>query len=222
MSIEEREDHLGSLPEDRLEQQVLSPGEAGAPMPGQGIPVDIARQQGVKGLTTARDQLMSQGSSVRSVYDSRPINATDFLHTFANDLELTDPGETETISFDYFIPGGYIGVLRGFHYEFELAVATVERTGILCSILVNDIVQVGYEDMTLGQITVDPQLQPTFILVPLSGKLTLKLVFDGTPYVDGGVPIQSFFVKLYGNLLLTQGVPLPFEIGNLGPIKPLT
>lgn len=76
--------------------------------------------------------------------------------------------------------------------------------------------------MTLGQLTSDPQLQPTFILAPLTGKLTFKLVFDGGPYDDADITTMSFFVKMYGNLLLTQGVPLPFEIGNLGPIKPLT
>lgn len=222
MSIEEREDQLGALPVDRLETQAISPEEAGARREGAGVPVDIARQQGVEGIPPLDDRLMSQGASVRSVYDSRPVNARDFTETRFQTIAVpfSDPGIL-VANFDYFIPGGYVGVLRGFHYELETPVATADRNTVRCSILVNDIIQLGHENMLLGQVNPKPVGQPCFILAPLGGKLTLRLLLVGDDLVDGGLSELPIYVELYGNLLLTQGVPLPFEIANLARIQPL-
>lgn len=220
MSIEEREDQLGALPEDRLEQQVLSPNEMGAGQDTGGIPADIQRQEGVESIPVLPDKLMSSGASVRSVYDARPINARDFMDTQSRTITIpfSDPG-IQKVNFDFFIPGGYIGVLRGFHYEIEEPVATADRESVKVSVLVNDIIQLGYENLLLGQIS--KNLEPTFILAPLGGKLTLRLLVDEADYSAGGLSDLPIFIKMYGNLLLSQGVPLPFEIGNLGDIYPL-
>lgn len=224
MNEERENEELGALPEDRLERQVLSPAESGAEREGQGVPVDIRRQEGIDAIPPLPDRLMSQGASVRSVYDSRPINAKDFVQTEFREITIpfSDPGVIQ-VNFDYFIPGGYVGVLRGFHYELEEPVLTADRNSVKVSILVNDIIQLGYDNMLLGQVNGDGMYYtPTFILAPLGGKLTLRLLLEGQDFVDGGAgsdfPIYS---EMYGNLLLSQGVPLPFEIGNMGAVHPL-
>lgn len=227
MSIEEREDGLGqmgALPEDRIEPRQIAPTEATSAPEGQGVPVDIRRQEGVEAIPTKPERLMSQGASVRSVYDARPINARDFVDTQFREIDIpfSDPGIIQ-VNFNFFVPGGYIAVLRGFHYELEEPVLTANRNSVRCSILVNDIIQIGYDNLLLGQVNGDGMYYtPTFILAPLGGKLTLRLLLTGQDFVDGGAgsdfPIYS---EMYGNLLLSQGVPLPFEIGNLTGINPL-
>ena len=224
MSIEEREDGLGALPEDRLEPRQIAPSEGAAVPEGQGVPVDIRRQEGVEAIPPLPERLMSQGASVRSVYDSRPINAKDFVDTQFREIEIpfSDPGVIQ-VNFDFFVPGGFVAVLRGFHYELEEPVLTADRESVKCSILVNDIIQLGYDNLLLGQQNGDGMYYtPTFVLAPLGGKLTLRLLLEGQDFVDGGAgsdfPIYS---EMYGNLLLSQGVPLPFEIGNLGAVRPL-
>ncbi len=223
MSIEEREDglgQLGALPEDRQEPRQMSPEEAGAMREGQGVPVDIQRQEGVQSIPVQPDRLMSQGADVRSVYDARPINAKDFIDTQNATISVpfSAPG-TIVQEFDYFIPGGYIGVLRGFRYEIETPVGQADRDTFRVSILVNDIIQLGYENLKLGQE--QDRYVPTFILAPLNGKLTLRLTFNGQDVADSGITDLPVYSELYGNLLLSQGVPLPFEIGNIGRIRPL-
>lgn len=216
----ENEEQLGHLPEDRIEGQVIGPAEAEAGQEGAGIPVDIQRQEGVVGLDTQPDRLMSQGAEVLSVYDSRPINARDFTDTQFRSVSIpASPTGPVVANFDFFVPGGYIGVLRGFHYENEAPSGSADRTTFACSILVNDIIQVGYENLLLGQVTPKPVDQPCFILAGLKGKITLRLIIDAT--MLGGVSDLPIYTELYGNLLLTKGVPLNFEIGNLGPISPL-
>ena len=157
MSIEEREDGLGALPVDRIEEQVISPSEAGAVPEGQGVPVDIRRQEGVEAIPTLPERNMSQGASVRSVYDSRPINAKDFIDSQFEtvDIPFSDPGIIQ-VNFDFFVPGGFVAVLRGFHYELEEPVLTATRTSVRCSILVNDIIQLGYDNLLLGQTNGSP------------------------------------------------------------------
>lgn len=222
MSIEERDnEELGSLPEDlRRERGTLTREEGAAVPPGTGLPPDIQRQEGVQAIPTLENRLMSQGANVRSVYDSRPINARDFIETQFTTISVpfSDPGIIVT-NFNYFIPGGYVGVLRGFHYEVETPIGTADRSTFRCSILVNDIIDLGYENLFLGQVT--PKYEPCFILVPLGGKLTFRFILTGDDVADAGVSDLPVYVELYGNLLLSQGVPLPFEIANLERIRPL-
>lgn len=221
MNEEREREELGSLPEDlRRERGTFTREEGRVAPPGSNIPPDIQRQEGVGTIPTLPDKLMSQGASVRSVYDARPINARDFIETQNTSISVpaSAPG-TITQNFNYFVPGGYIAVLRGFHYEIEVPVGQADRDTFRVSILVNDIIQLGYENLELGQVT--PKYVPTFILVPLGGKLTTRLIFDGQDVADSNVTDLPVFIELYGNLLLSQGVPLPFEIGNLGAIKPL-
>ena len=84
----------------------------------------------------------------------------------------------------------------------------------------NNIIKLEHADLLLGQVT--QKYQPTFLLAPLGGSITLRLSIIGQDIVDaGGEGDFPVYAELYGNLLLSQGVPLPFEIGNTGPIHPL-
>lgn len=83
---------LGDLTDDILFErgeldipagQKIPVGVPGAPYSGVGAtyPPDVAYQQKVRAAADAEGEkgTMSQGSSVNSTYDARPINARDFI-----------------------------------------------------------------------------------------------------------------------------------------------
>lgn len=62
--------------------QKIPAGVPGAPgMPPAGYPPDVGYQDKVRTIieTESERGTMSQGATVRSVYDARPINARDFM-----------------------------------------------------------------------------------------------------------------------------------------------
>lgn len=82
---------LGDLTDDILYErgeldipagQKIPSGIPGAPgMPQAGYPLDISYQDKIREIADTEGQrgTMSQGATVRSTYDARPINARDFM-----------------------------------------------------------------------------------------------------------------------------------------------
>jgi len=148
---------------------------------------------------------------VISTYDSRPINAFDFAFTDFVQWNITgNPPTALILTSSHTIPGGYIGVLKGYRFEMEpLVPITVDD--LLLDIFINDKAQQGYQSLKHGQML--KNFVPAFILIDDGG--TIKFQFRApTGIASLMANTRHMHVELYGNLILTTGAPLNLEIAN--------
>lgn len=141
---------------------------------------------------------------VRSVYDSRPVNATDF--NIIGSFNFVGEGAVTTI-IDMEVPEGYIGVLRQVHVWFE-PVYGQNRSDVSASFTLNGADVPYNQNLFVGGDTDDLE---TFILGNEFNRLGLRITLN-----DGLLPDDDFmcYVKFYGNFLLKSNRPLPAEIAN--------
>lgn len=201
--------------------------------PAIGIPSDIEVEANIRGIS---GEVASPGipGSVTSVYDARPINTRDFLHTDVQPMMKIEAGETPTaftleVNTSFPVPQGYTGVLRGFSYEADviadfvfLTIIDPTKLGFIpvkSTLLVDELRVPDYVEMDLGQ-SVD-SFMPTFVLANPGQNFTLRLLYDidlaNALLPDGVVPDISqvnIHMQLYGNLLLSRGLPKQFEIST--------
>lgn len=225
---DEIESGLGELPEDmgRDERIDYLPEYEGLPPPhgsainargGEVIPPDIAAENRIRRQT---GPLVSPviPASVTTVYDARPINARDFLHTATDNIALPN-GEPELklrAVANYQVPQGYTGVWRGFSFEPSgyLVYGGLDDdsifTDVKCTLLVNGIIIPDYENMLLGQ---DAEFNmPTFVIGNEGQIFTIRI--DVTNDYLNNVGDIFYRFTLYGQNLLTRGLPKQFEIAT--------
>lgn len=187
---------------------------------GAPIPPDIQKQ--ADALRQGQGKLGSPviPASVTSVYDARPINARDFMVTEYQLVQNPNGGAgNQTLSLLYTVPAGFTGVLRRF--SFEPAVygaftddekrAGTEWDGVLVSLKVQGINVSDYQDMMLGQSA--DILMNTFVLASEGQIIELILKYNTTMIQRMG-DNTAVLMRLYGNNLLTRGLPTPFEIAT--------
>jgi hypothetical protein len=231
---EGRESELGDLPDSLLkarEEQATDNQEPEFIPPGanimsgrasQGIPMDIAREARIlKRPGEIGSVTLPYG--VTSTYDGRPINARDFLVTKAVSFTVAAELEIATVEANYTIPGGFIGVWRGFGVEPGVTIAYSlddQQTGyvftsIKYTLLINDVVVPDYENMALGQVVNNMDLK-TWVLGLEQQTFTVRIIYDQTlgDIAVGDTNDMFFNVHFYGQNLLTRGLPLPFEIAS--------
>ena len=203
---EAEENGLGELPSpnDQLENK----GDHYPPeidyFPGR-VPADI----GSSAPLSNRPQVSvdkTRAASVRSTFDTRPINATDFHHTGNGEVNLSGE-EDETVTISYTVPESYVAVLRKFHFVQDVIIVSAQDY-VRVSILIDGITQVGHSNIEfLQQI----EEQPTHIIAPENSVLAIRVTYPASFATFGNVLVWG---HLYGNLLLTKNQPPAFEVGN--------
>ena len=217
MSIEEKELEekqlqsnysLGELPRDLLRERkiICKPDKKYY----ENDPADIASTVDLNNQPTELEG-RTQAASVRSVYDTRPINGTDFQYaeTLTGNTTLELP---LTLDFNYIVPQSYIAVLRDFEIrQFPLFIGSNLQP--LTSVLVDGIAQISHSNLPYNP---DNGKVVTHILANEKSTITVRMYYPATYAEDVTLNV---FCKMHGNLLLTNNLPLPFEIGNQLPAK---
>ena len=209
MANEEREkEELGELSEDLL----IEHGEnypKSTDYFETGLPVDLKSSTPLADATVALED-RTQSAIVKSVFDTRPVNGTDFHFTDSQSVTVHD--ETGAIvDFIYSVPPSYVAVLREFKYTINPIFFGL-GPNISASISVNGIAQVGHTEMEIPQ---NYGYFNTHIIAPENAKITLRLIIP-LEYADPN-PNFSLWAHFHGNLILSKNIPLPFEIGNQLP-----
>lgn len=231
----EFEDHqkpqnLGNLPEPISAERgeypfgpstFENPGVGGIMDPRYRIPPDIRNENAVRQLPSI-DKSPSISALVDSTFDTRPVNAWDFHSVGSGILNPGNGSAVDTLTFTHTIPNGYIGILRGFKYK-ALALAGFRAVSfdnntdffdIFSITLLNDnIIVPNFEQMKLGQVA--NVMIPTHVIGNENKSFTLKL--EASDYYMNTV-INALLTsnmrvsfELYGNHLLSRGLPVNFE-----------
>jgi hypothetical protein len=231
--FEDRENEtLGELPQSiQTERGEFSQHNAdNNPLPGnQGggvappqptIPPDIVKQ--AEALQEGRGKLGSPviPASVTSVYDARPINGRDWMLTEYQLVQNPNGGAgNQTLTLQYVVPPGFTGVLRRFAFEpsiFGAFTDTEKRAGtewdgVLVSLKVQGINVPDYQNLMLGQSA--DILMDAFVLAGEGQTLELVLKYSSAMITKMGDD-TAVLMRMYGNNLLTRGLPTPFEIAT--------
>ena len=235
--FEDRENELGELPLGiQIERNEFSQNDADA-VPVTAVPVTpmgTPRPGGIPSDIKALDTALGDGSgvlgspvipaSVTSTYDARPVNGQDWKATtvglLAGDGDGAPAEQTLTISQQ--VPAGFTGVLRGFQFtpkmipEIPLESLTNEFFDLTrVTILVNGIVQQDYNQLKFGAIMDRPQ--EVFIVAGELQIISMEVVFSASFIRSQSIlPVETtpVLLQLYGNNLLTRGLPTPFEIAT--------
>lgn len=224
MSIEEREDNeLGELPPALLKERkegldYVNEGTrydgffAKSPFDQRnyGPPADISLENQIRNRPGEIGSIPRR-FDVTSTFDARPVNGRDFLETFSFSFLVdgdADISDTETLLFN--VPDGYVGIIRGFRYHLSRFLNLEDRS-MTVSVLADGVVLNNYDNMLLEQIVND--------FIPVYGISTgLK---DIGIRITHPAPIELLDaetvgcrVELYGNLLLSRGIPSQYEPTN--------
>jgi hypothetical protein len=231
---------LGDLPRPILSER----GElenldvsGNVPPGGANKSADLMRQTGVVDTLVStpvskRPPPMLYG--VESVYDSRPIQGTDFQHTECIDVVwipsvLHDATFVEAfgggiVTAEFLVPENTVAVLREFRYTFSPAFVDIVVEGATCwlqsDFFLDNVVVKQYNQMLFP--TFMKERFPTFVIA--DERQLIKLRFTLVPADQGGVITlidtaligreMLCMVEFYGNIILKSGIPKEFEIAN--------
>jgi len=211
-----RGDKLGELSEELLLERQENFPRGNIPDAGD-TPGDIAYQESVSGSQQIPGT-MTQGVEVTSVYDARPINARDFLVSGTDTMTPGNGGAEKRIaSFEYTVPQGFIGILRAFRYEVDLVVPTPTLNFFLTTLFINDSPVDDYVQIGLGQ-TVNNFI-PTYLVAEPGSIFKIELTLGSA--VPSLTANKTLLMFLYGNNLLSRGLPARLEPGNKTISKPI-
>jgi len=225
--FEDREQGLGELPDFEGYSNIIPDN-----IPSRIAPADIVKQ--AESYNDGKGKIGSPviPASVTTVYDARPVNARDFVFSNVDNvakevLPNGGPGSPEksTPQAAYIVPAGFTGVLRGFAFEpavfagFTSAekCAGDEINSVKASLFINNIVVPDFQNIPCGQSI--NRLFPTFVVAGEGQTFKLILSVSTTLInriaVGNGAGNPCFYkITLYGNNLLTRGMPTPFEIAS--------
>jgi hypothetical protein len=143
---------------------------------------------------------------VRSVYDTRPINAFDFNISASASVNSVSPSATLFFS----VPQGFICVLRNFDIWFEPNPVASDRSAFQWSLQLNG-GDFPYNLNVPFGIAVDRET--CFMIANEFNTVGLRITLGtAAEFADG-----TIFGRFYGNFLLKSGLPSALEIGNLVP-----
>lgn len=148
---------------------------------------------------------------VRSVYDTRPVNAFDF--NIPASAATVSTSSSSTVFFQ--VPEGFIAVLRNFDIWFEPNPVGVNRSNFTWSLQLNG----GDYPYNIGvPFGIGIDRETVFLLANEFNTIGLRI-----STVAPGVFVAGFaFARFYGNFLLKSGLPPSLEIGNLVPKSAIT
>ncbi|MES9859103.1 MAG: hypothetical protein ABW166_21330 [Sedimenticola sp.] len=224
MSHEEREDNeLGELPlSSRLERgENIGYSDKGTRFDrfsgsslldnrNYGAPYDIRQENDVRSRPGEMGSIPRR-FDVTSTFDARPVNGRDFLKTFFLDFEVDGDEEisdTKTALFQ--VPDGYIGIIRGFRY-FLTRYLNIEARAMTVGIIADSVILNEYDNMELEQIVND--FIPVYGISNSLKNIGVKIKHPYPIDILGEETVQCR-VQLYGNLLLSRGIPAQYEPAN--------
>lgn len=206
-----RERGLGDLTDDilaereRIEQNMLYAPSSPSPY---NIPPAPVQQPGDE---TGRD-IVPYGIKTQSVFDSRPINATDF-NVKTRALLAPYQGEA-TVLFAKAVftpPNGFIAILRNIEFSLLSSAGTPfipvsALNGVTLQVKINGIVQPYFVD----DIAYDTYEKiDSFVVVPQNSELEVNVIYDWATDLTG----PSFgLVHLYGNVIMDTGLPANYLV----------
>lgn len=183
---------------DREQQLPADPRAAGA--------VDMANV----GQLTGQMERVKPGEppidfTVRSVYDSRPVQGQDFNIT-AIVTQIVQPGNNDC---SFTVPQGYVAVVRRLHHFVTNPPVGVgiNRSDALCSILLDNADYPYNKNIPVGWESDD--IVNLFMIADEFQTVTTRFVFSAVV-----LETSALYVTFYGNLLLKTGRPAQFEIAN--------
>lgn len=191
-----------------------------------GVPPDIAASNNVMQVTRGPTSNISPAipALVESTFDTRPVNARDFYTTGQGFFQFGTGAVSSfsEISLTHNVPQGYAGIIRGFKFRAVnpfLWPSNESRFDefnnlIAVTLLRDDIIIPGYAELTLGQVQND--LIPIHYVVRENKSFTMRL--KASNYYMTAInsligPFRPFYfsMELYGNELLSRGLPTEFE-----------
>ena len=200
------------------------PGNAPAPPlspPSLPLPYDVERQNiTFDEARRAPDGLPPVDFLVQSVFDARPINGNDFYDLQVIGINPNDDPPINSQSFSFTVPDGRLAILRRIEWTTThlLAIPDInpndgdDITNISPVFFTWDIstaVQPTYEKIFQQEGILD-----VYGIAFEKEKITIKVTSN--PSFSGDITNYqpNFFVKLYGNLINTQGREKQYEPAN--------
>lgn len=147
---------------------------------------------------------------VRSVYDTRPINAFDFN---ISDSATTEASVTTQVILSFQVPEGFVCVLRNFDVWFEPNPVILNKSEILWSLQLNGGDFPYNLSIPMG-IAVDRE---TCFMIANEFNTVGVRITGAVPGASQPFATGFAFARFYGNFLLKSGLPASLEIGNLVP-----
>ncbi|MES9855931.1 MAG: hypothetical protein ABW166_04915 [Sedimenticola sp.] len=171
-----------------------------------GAPYDIRQENDVRSRPGEIGSVPRR-FDVTSTFDARPVNGRDFLETFSLSFEAGEGPVTDSNTFT--VPDGYIGIVRGFRYFVSNVVDVLGET-FLVSLIANSTIVTNYDNMALPQIINAPI--PCYAISNYLKNIGLKITHPSSRSGAGGDVLIR--VEMYGNLLLSRGIPSQYEPAN--------
>jgi len=190
------------------------------PYANTGVPGDVGYQEGVRGAEQLPGTI-SQGAAVTSTYETRPINSQDFMSMATPNFVVGNGNpEVSVISHSFLIPQGRTGVLHGFSLSANQLITPGAGRNIfdefLTTLFLDGSPVTNYIEMPLGLQT---NTLPTEVIGNAGQIFTIQTRWAEP---DFGSTVQANIVlqfTLYGQLLLTRGLPTKWETGNIKQAK---
>lgn len=142
---------------------------------------------------------------VRSTYDVRPVNGTDF--TFSQVASPTPISESGAIwVFSFTVPKGFVAVVRWYQWAAQSPTGSITEWNDFLGSLQRNGVDFPYNtDVFLGPAS---KRMPVFMLADEEQTFGVRVVSQSIDSASMGQ------LTMYGNLLLKTGRAYPYEIAN--------
>lgn len=182
---------------------------------------EIDQALGIHGLSpqtvkTVPEVTPTEKVDVTSTFETRPINAQDFFKSGGTLVQSTTTllDDTETGTFSFIIPSGFVAVLRSFAWEFE-PVYTQNTIITATTGLTIDGAAVKFLDVFNDlQITTSRPVQ-THVIVDENQTLEIRSVrISNIAFAARGIPVPDYVATFTGNLLQKRNLPANFEVGS--------
>lgn len=149
-------------------------------------------------------------ASVTSVFDGRPVNARDWEFFGGEEISGSDE-TTNVVTLGFQVPEGFVGVWRQFRVYPREPIYRVWDDGFsfpTVSLFVDNIAVPNFTDLDYGLYMT--KKQDTWVLANAGSTFTLQYTFP--PLILSPGVSMPFRLEMYGQLLLTRGLPLAFEV----------
>lgn len=220
--FENRENGLGELPEDLarmrdFELPFLRRQTKGTP---GGIPTDVIGQSRSGGLPGEAGSV-PMPVRVNTVFDALPINARDFYNQNEEKFQYEDDvGEVlgvTTVNHSMTVPGGFIGLLRGFKYELHnpIVFATTVPSALIpqvkTTLFLNGSPIPDYQDLSLKN---GGEIIKCYVPAEIGAVIKIETTFSLLGISEGSTIDQTIIYSFFGQFLLSHGLPANFEPGS--------
>ena len=144
---------------------------------------------------------------VRSIFDSRPVNAYDFNISGQFTYAGNDTPETFVV---FTVPEGYVAIVRDWYHEFFPTPVIGSNRDILMTPQVARADVQNNIDVPIGSVAQKPFLE-LFFLADEFQEVGFRI---NSPLVIPTTEGTNLSVRLHGTFLLKRNIPYQFEVAN--------